>query len=375
MLKDENYTKHLVVGLALTLVILFGFSFYLITENSRMEAAAATFEEERVHHGRTIYTEQCASCHGAQGEGGVGTALNNKTLLKNTFDDVFFSVVRSGVPSTEMPAWSVDFGGPLTDEDIRSVVAFIRAWEPTAPEIAPVVFTPSAEQGALIFDTNCSACHGTDGIDSAMLAKLNDDWLRQLVTYGLPAKGMPAYGQAMTADQIEHLMALFGAWRAGEQVDPAYNATDLISAAIFALESNDVDSAVFHVSRAQAIIPAGPAADALTAASENLTAGDAVGALPSLEFLRDNWPIGDPEPGAETYAASCAVCHGAEGEGGGGGVFPVLNPNEFVQANNNAAMVEFITQGRAGTAMAGFDGRLTEAEIANVVAFLRLWQP
>ena len=135
MLRDENYDRYLIAGLVLTLVILVGFGFYLFTENGRMEAAAATFQEERIQHGRQIYIEQCANCHGSQGEGGVGTALNNKALLKSTFDEVFFSVVRSGVPSTQMPAWSVDFGGPLTDEDVRSVVAFIRAWEPTAPEI------------------------------------------------------------------------------------------------------------------------------------------------------------------------------------------------------------------------------------------------
>ena len=168
MLKDENYDRHLLIGLVLTLLILAGMTFYIFTETSRLEAAAATFDEERVQHGREIYIEQCATCHGTQGEGGVGTALNNKSLLKNTFDEVFFSVIRSGVPSTQMPAWSVDFGGPLTDEDIRSVVAFMRAWEPTAPEIEPEVFTPSPERGALLFATTCELCHGENGMKNTV---------------------------------------------------------------------------------------------------------------------------------------------------------------------------------------------------------------
>ena len=41
---------------------------------------------------------------------------------------------------TQMPAWSVAYGGPLTDQDVRHVVAFIRSWEPTAPVIEPAVF-------------------------------------------------------------------------------------------------------------------------------------------------------------------------------------------------------------------------------------------
>jgi len=383
MLKDENYDRHLMAGLVLTLLILAGFSFYLFTENNRMSAAAATFEEERVQHGRTIYTEQCATCHGSQGEGGVGTALNNKGLLKNTFDEVFFSVIRSGVPSTQMPAWSVDFGGPLTDEDVRSVVAFIRAWEPTAPEIEPVVFVPSPERGALLFASTCEVCHGGNGLgsedapavnDAARLGSLADDWYRGVIRNGRPAKGMPTWGTVLSPNQVEDLIALIGAWRQGQDIQAAFNVTDLLSAGVYSLQEEDVESAAMQVGRAIAISE-GVAAELLRNADAQLAAGDNAGALATLEILKEQWPIGDPDLGAETYAVSCKPCHGGDGEGGGGGVFPALHPNEFVQANTNSEMVAFILAGRPGTAMAGFQGRLTEGEIANVVAFLRTWQP
>lgn len=381
MLRDENYDRYLVVGLALTLVILAGFSFYLFTENGRMEAAAANFQEERIQHGREIYTEQCANCHGAQGEGGVGTALNNKTLLKNTFDEVFFSVVRSGVPSTQMPAWSVDFGGPLTDEDIRSVVAFIRAWEPTAPEIEPEVFEPNAERGALLFATTCEVCHGVNGSgsedgpavnDPARLSSLDNDWYRGVIRNGRPAKGMPTWGTVLSPNQVEDLIALVDAWREGQDVEAAFNVTDLLERAIYSLQTEDLDSAMMQVNRAIAITD-GDAAEILRNADAKLVSGDTVGAIAILENLQQEWPIGDAALGAETYATSCRPCHGEEGEGAG--AFPQLNPNEFIQSNTNAELVAFILQGRVGTAMAGFQGRLSDDEIANVVAFLRLWQP
>lgn len=383
MLRDENYDRHLLVGLVLTLLILAGVTFYIFTENSRLEAAAASFEKESVRHGREIYSEQCATCHGAQGEGGVGTTLNNKQLLKNTFDGVFFSVIRSGVPSTQMPAWSVDFGGPLTDEDIRSVVTFIRAWEPTAPEIKPQVFIPSPERGALMFASTCEICHGQNGSgggdapavhDAARLVSLDDDWYRGVIRNGRPAKGMPTWGTVLSPNQVEDLVALIGAWREGQDIDAAFNVTDLLSSSIYALQEDDLQSAQLQVSRAIAISE-GVAAELLRNADAQLAAGDLAGALATLAVLKDQWPIGDSDLGAETYATSCKPCHGGEGEGGGGGVFPVLHPNEFVQANANSELVAFIQMGRAGTAMAGFEARLTEGEIANVVAFLRLWQP
>jgi mono/diheme cytochrome c family protein len=383
MLREENYNRYLIAGLILTLLILAGLSVYIFTENSRLEAAAATFESDRIQHGREIYIEQCASCHGSQGEGGVGTVLNNKTLLKNTFDEVFFSVIRSGVPSTQMPAWSVDFGGPLTDEDIRSVVAFIRAWEPTAPEIEPEVLKPSPTRGALLFETTCAVCHGSEGIggeigpdvnEPGRLAEQDDDWYRGVIRHGRPAKGMPTWGTVLSPEQIEDLIALIGEWREGRDVAAEFSVTQLLESAIYSLKGGDPESAAIQVSRASSIAD-GIGAELLSNATTQLTAGDNAGALETLDILYQQWPVGDPEMGAESYASSCRACHGVNGEGGGGGAFPPLNPNDYIQSTSNAEMVAFLLKGRPGTAMAGFDGRLTESELANITAFLRLWQP
>lgn len=377
---EPKYERYVIVGLVLTLLIVAGFSYYWMGETKRLETAGDHFANERVHRGRRIYTEQCVSCHGSEGEGGIGTALNDKNLLKNTLDAIFYSVIRSGVPSTQMPAWSVDFGGPLTDEDIRDVVAFIRAWEPTAPEIEPEVFEPDSSRGALLFSTTCAICHGDDGKgsdkgpainDTLRLATLDNDWYRSVIANGRPAKGMPTWGTVLNPNQIEDLIALVDDWRAGIEVEAAFSVTDLIASAIFSLEEEDAGSAAIHVTRALTVAE-GMAAEILRNAGAQLVNEDHAGALATLSALQEQWPIGDAQLGGEIYTEKCSVCHGQDGEGGIG---TALHPNEFVQDNNNAAMVEFILEGRSGTAMAGFDGRLTEDEIANVVAFLRTWQP
>jgi mono/diheme cytochrome c family protein len=146
----------------------------------------------------------------------------------------------------------------------------------------------------------------------------------------------------------------------------------LLEAAIFSLKNDDPESASLQVGRAISIAD-GYGAELLGNAGAQLNSGDNAGALATLEILAEQWPLGDPVLGAETFASSCANCHGAEGEGLG--VFPQLNPNEFVQSLSNAELVTFVQEGRVGTAMAGFEGRLTETEIANVIAFLRTWQP
>jgi mono/diheme cytochrome c family protein len=380
MQPEANYGRLALIGLVITLLVIISLGFYWNAEEDRLAHAAREFTSERVSRGRVIYNEQCVSCHGGQGEGGVGPALNNRTVLKNTLDSVFFSLIRSGVPSTQMPAWSVDFGGPLTDEDVRDVVAFVRAWEPTAPEIAPVVFTPDAGRGALLFSGTCAVCHGENGAgtdkapklnDVARLNSLDDEWYRGVIRSGRPAKGMPTWGTVLSPNQVEDIIAMIDAWREGAQVQPDFSITNLMENAVFSLGQDDPASAALQVERALSIA-SGAGREVLRNAAAQLASGDNAGALATLTALQEQWPIGDQTSGAALYSTYCAPCHGAQGEGGIG---KTLNPNEFVQSKRNAELIDFMLAGRPGTAMAGFKGRLDEGQLADVIAFLRLWQP
>lgn len=377
--KPEDYSRLILVGLALTIFMIGVFSLYWFTEEPRLAQAADEFKHERIVRGEEIYAEQCASCHGLEGEGGVGPALKDRKVLKNTLDDVFFSVIRSGVPNTQMPAWSVDYGGPLTDEDIRDTVALMRSWEDTAPEIEPEVFVADATRGALLFADACEVCHGENGMglpdepainDPDRLTKLSDDWYREVIRNGRPAKGMPTWGTVLSPNQIEDLVALVDAWRTGEKVNPDFDVAYLLDAAIYSLQNDDPQSASLQVGRA---VQANnhSSAETLKNAQSQIQQGDLAGATASLQALRQNWPLGDALNGGELYTVHCLACHGAEGEGGIG---TALKPNVFVQGLDNAAMVQFLADGRLGTAMAGFADRLTDQELADVTAWLRQWQ-
>lgn len=376
----ENYTPFMMAGLALTLVLVGLIAAYSLGESSRLVQAASSLTSENVQRGAVTFQAQCSACHGVQGEGGVGPALNNRTLLKNTLDSVFFSVIRSGVPGTQMPAWSVDYGGPLTDEGVRELVAFLRSWEPTAPEIQAATFVPDAGRGAVLFSGTCEICHGEQGAgtdraprlnDSKRLNALSDDWYRAVIRNGRPAKGMPTWGTVLSPDQIEDLVAMIAAWRTGSPVTPEFSIPDLLASAIYSLSHGDPDSARLQIERAR-LVAVGPGIDILVSASSQINSGDFGGALETLTALQDQWPLGDAAQGASVYSANCSACHGVQG---GGGIGLPLNPSKFIQSQSNADLLAFLQTGRPGTAMAGFEDRLPESDLANVIAFLRLWQP
>jgi cbb3-type cytochrome c oxidase subunit III len=376
----ENYTAFMIAGLVLTLALVGAFAVYSWRETNRLALAAEELTSESIQRGGEIYQSQCSACHGSQGEGGIGPALNNRAVLKNTLDSVFFSVIRSGVPGTQMPAWSVDYGGPLTDEGVREVVAFMRAWEPTAPEIQPVVFMPDAGRGAVLFSSTCAICHGEGGAgtehaprlnDPQRLAALSDEWYRAVIRNGRPAKGMPTWGTVLSPNQIEDIVTLIAAWRTGTPVSPEFSVPDLLASALYGLDQQDPASASLQIERARSVVVGAPQ-DVLDTAGRLIDSGDLAGAIQTLEALLAQWPLGDPAKGAEVYSASCAACHGVQGAGGIG--LP-LNPSPFVQSQSNADLLAFLQAGRPGTAMAGYLDILPETDLANVIAFLRLWQP
>ena len=376
---QENYDNLFKIGALLAFLLILGTSAYWIGDQTRLASAAKNLLTGRVQRGQEIYTEQCIACHGVDGEGGAGPALNSRQLLKNTPDEIFFSVIRSGVPNTQMPSWSVDFGGPLTDEAIRDVVAFLRAWEPNAPDLTPQARSADPASGAVLFESTCAICHGEAGHggkagipalnDPQRLAKFDDSWYRGVIANGRPAKGMPTWGTVLSPEQMDDLVALIAAWRAGERVIPSFSVTDLIERAVFALSQGDAASAQLQVERAIELTT-GAGAEVLRNAAAQLKGGDMQGAQVTLQALQEQWPLSDLSAGAVAYSTQCAPCHGPQGEGGIGAA---LRPSPFIQEQSNALLVEFIKTGRPGTAMAGFEGRLSEAQMADVIALLRLW--
>ncbi len=74
----------------------------------------------------SLFSQNCASCHGATGEGSViAPPLNSAALRARLTDDALAATIRNGRPGTRMPAW----GGILNQNDISSLVTLIRHWD------------------------------------------------------------------------------------------------------------------------------------------------------------------------------------------------------------------------------------------------------
>ncbi len=90
------------------------------TSASASVAAVATTRADDVAHGATVFRENCAACHGANGtEGGVGPSLRGERTRKN----LARAVAWIENPEPPMPKL---YPGTLGRKDVDDVAAYVE---------------------------------------------------------------------------------------------------------------------------------------------------------------------------------------------------------------------------------------------------------
>lgn len=110
--------------------------------DNREGAQSDPHNPEQVALGRMVYEEQCARCHGdkLQGEANWQQRKPSGRLPApphdasghtwHHADEQLFGIVRNGITPYAPPGYQSDmpaFGGMLSDQQIRAVLAFIKA--------------------------------------------------------------------------------------------------------------------------------------------------------------------------------------------------------------------------------------------------------
>jgi len=232
--------------------------------------------ENRILDFATLYSKNCAGCHGADGTLGPAPPLNDPLFRAIVPQTELTKVLKQGRKQgdirTQMAPFAHSSGGTLTDVQVEIVVSQIKGvpydvvkatngklsiaqrtmpgegiqpkWgvPPAPPETVPPYLIPKlkgdATRGAQIFAKACAGCHGKDGMgetvngqtrnrinDLAFLTLTSDQALRRLIITGRPDLGMPNYAEKtgrgdsfkpLTSSEINDVNALLGEWRQGK---------------------------------------------------------------------------------------------------------------------------------------------------------------
>jgi cytochrome c oxidase cbb3-type subunit III len=160
-------------NLRLCLFALFFASVIAVARPNQDPIASLTTDE--LSHGKRLYVGHCALCHGIEGSGGRGPALNHPALRHGKDNTALFTVIRGGVEGTEMPgAWQ------MTDREVWRVVGYVRSLGRVEPSKLP----GNAGNGReLYLSKGCAGCHIIRGEGGASGPELSEIGGRRSAAY------------------------------------------------------------------------------------------------------------------------------------------------------------------------------------------------
>jgi mono/diheme cytochrome c family protein len=188
-LEGKKLDRTLGFGLVILVVIAITLPAYWLAEPGRQSGAVQQFQEEFVARGLNIYNvkAQCAGCHGPAGVGGAKnfTLLNangdfvaqvdwkapalNTVLFRFSKDEVKY-ILNYGRGGTPMPAWGAPGGGPLTDQQLDDVIAYLYSIQLSSSDSQTavqnelnLVCKPDAANNCTLYGTTDAAKWKTSG--------------------------------------------------------------------------------------------------------------------------------------------------------------------------------------------------------------------
>ncbi len=149
--------------------------------------------------GQHVYERRCIGCHGVNGDGKGPAAIFFQTKPRDFTSGIFkfrstpgqdslptdadlFKTITHGLWGTPMPPWySISATKRLAV--IQYIKTFSKRWKqekvasPIEISPEPSVTSASIAHGKVLFDQNCSVCHGETGEGNGTIANsLTDEW-------------------------------------------------------------------------------------------------------------------------------------------------------------------------------------------------------
>jgi mono/diheme cytochrome c family protein len=141
-LESRRLDRVLAVALTLATFLAISLPIYYLGEARRHSTFAQGFSDEAVERGRHIFEEefQCINCHGPGGVGGSAPFAEERSGIQTAWaapplNDVFYRYdadevrfwIVFGRANTPMPAWGLEGGGPMNDQQVEEVLAYLRS--------------------------------------------------------------------------------------------------------------------------------------------------------------------------------------------------------------------------------------------------------
>lgn len=179
--------------------------------------------------GAQLFAQNCAACHGPFGQGGPNPAqagdliapISSTEFLSTRDDTTLRNIISQGQPDLGMNPFGSAYGGQLSEDQVDSLIRYIRSWQDNPPEIAPPAIPTQApaEPGltaARVYSGLCAQCHGGRGEGGSgpalntpeFQARFDEAALADLIRTGVPSTPMIGVGELLSEQQLHELVTL-----------------------------------------------------------------------------------------------------------------------------------------------------------------------
>lgn len=318
--------------------------------------------------GATVWAQNCAGCHGANGGNVVPTSLSKAQLV---------SIVNNGKGTMPAFAWL----GSAQVNNVANYMLSLSVPPTTLPGATTTTTFPRS--GAAIYAASCALCHGADGGN----LRGHSLSLSQIVSITTSGTGtMSGFSGRLSAAEISNVsqyVASVGS-SSGVTTSTALPGSALSGANLYMQNCSGCHGlhgeggpggavAGTTLSRSQliSVITSGKSgmpgyasqlsAEEIAAVADHVLGISGGGTATGDEPASGGVPL-PPElvEGHSLYGRFCAACHGADGEGGLGG--PVAG------IGLTAGELDDIIRNGAGS-MPGFADQMSDEQLAALVLF------
>ncbi len=315
--------------------------------------------------GQRLFAINCAPCHG-------------RSVSSSGEESEIRAVIIEGGQHLEMPGWKE----MLSDSELDTLARF--------------VMDPASEPGAqALYDLDCASCHG-----ERVPAAESFEEARQIIATGGSHETMPVWGQVLTSEQLDALVAYTVSTAGGSVIETGQflyvencaschgdfgeggenpsRPDDIIAPISTAeyLKTRDNHTLQQIIAQGQPNFGMSPFSVAYGGPLDD----DEVDAL--VSFIRaweDDPPVDLPPEvviagdlslaGDEIFDSLCYQCHGPTPNGVRQG--PSLATSDFQESRTDQELFEAINLGHEATAMIAWGEILTSEQIAQLIAFIR----
>ena len=378
------------------------------------ESGSAPAKPQTAINAEDIYRENCAICHGDNGDGNTRTRSGLRPPPRN------FTTMTAAMELTrERMIQSVTYGRKgtgmmahkdrLTPEEIASVVDYIREHFMQTPQNNPQI----AEQveAEKIYSRNCAVCHGDKGNGAIWTRgglnppprnfsteqarqELTRERMINSVTNGRPGTAMQPHKGKLSESEIASVVDFIRATFMTDEAIASNSETPSLTPQLattrqhpsvpgypmpgaggqgFHRPGNGTNP---HQAPHQGGIPGvvAPTGSGVPAALTETTTLPPV--VVDMSVPLPKGLKGDVAKGREFYMNNCFTCHGVQGDGNGPRAsFNIPRPRDFTSAMsrrvlNRERVFNSVTDGRVGTVMPAWGKVLNDQQIADVAEFV-----